>query len=565
MTNNFKKLPIGIENFKELREDNFYYVDKTQLIEKLLQNWGKANLFTRPRRFGKSLTMSMLKHFFEIGCDPSIFDGLYISQNQKLCQQYMGKFPVISISLKGIHSETYSKAKAMLIKVINEEARRFQFLLNSGNLTEIDKELFLGLLKQDMNEDTLVYSLRELTELLNKHFQQKVIVLIDEYDVPLAKADEMGYYNEMVLLIRNLFENVLKTNDYLYFSVLTGCLRVAKESIFTGLNNFKVYPITNVAFDEYFGFTDLEVKEILEYYHQTGQYETVKTWYDGYHFGDVDIYCPWDVICFCEDHRESPDLAPQNYWLNTSGNQIIRHFIENMGSQSQLTKTDLELLLNGSSVQRTIRQELTYKDLYSSPEILWSALFMTGYLTQKGLPDGDRYDLVIPNQEIRNIITTQLLTLFTETIKNDGKDLEAFCSALFHGNAPEVEHRFTAYMQKTISIRDTFVQKPTKENFYHGILLGILGYKSGWTVRSNKESGNGFSDIFIQIDDSDLGIIIEVKYSENDDLKSECKKALQQISQKNYTEGLYQNGIHHILKYGIVCQRKRCCVLLEKE
>ena len=400
MTNYFKKLPIGIENFKELREDNFYYVDKTQLIEKLLQNWGKANLFTRPRRFGKSLTMSMLKHFFEIGCDPSIFDGLYISQNQKLCQQYMGKFPVISISLKGIHSETYSKAKAMLIKVINEEPRRFQFLLNSGNLTKIDKELFLGLLKQDMNEDTLVYSLRELTELLNKHFQQKVIVLIDEYDVPLAKADEMGYYNEMVLLIRNLFENVLKTNDYLYFSVLTGCLRVAKESIFTGLNNFKVYPITNVAFDEYFGFTDFEVKEILKYYHQTGQYETVKTWYDGYHFGDVDIYCPWDVICFCEDHRESPDLAPQNYWLNTSGNQIIRHFIENMGSQSQLTKTDLELLLNGSSVQRTIRQELTYKDLYSSPENLWSALFMTGYLTQKGLPDGDRYDLVIRKSAI---------------------------------------------------------------------------------------------------------------------------------------------------------------------
>lgn len=414
-----KKLPIGIENFEKIRKDSFYYVDKTRLIEKLMENWGEANLFTRPRRFGKSLNMSMLKSFFEIGCDKHLFDGLYISQNQKLCDRYMGKFPVISISLKGISADSFEQSRKLIGKVINEEARRLQFLLGSDSLTTTDRKLFAGLLQKDMDEDTLVYSLRELTELLNKHYRKNVIVLIDEYDVPLAKANERGFYDEMAMLLRNLFENVLKTNDNLYFAVLTGCLRVAKESIFTGLNNFNVYSITDVDFDEYFGFTDCEVRGMLHYYGQDDDYETVKEWYDGYRFGNVDVYCPWDVINYCKAHRNNPDLPPQNYWLNTSGNEVLEHFIGGMGEQKRLTKTELEQLVNGETVQKVISQELTYKELYSSTNHIWSTLFMTGYLTQRGKTDGNRYNLVIPNREIRNIITEHILTLFKEQVAKD--------------------------------------------------------------------------------------------------------------------------------------------------
>lgn len=557
-----KKLPIGIENFEEMRREDFYYVDKSYVIEQLLTQWGKVNLFTRPRRFGKSLNMSMLQSFFEIGKDKTLFDGLRISDNQELCEKYQGKFPVVSVSLKGINGATYEEARRFLIKTINEEARRLSVLSDSTELDETDHELLTQLKKKEMTNDSLVYSIRELTELLEKHYGSKVIVLIDEYDVPLAKANENGYYDEMVLLIRNLFENALKTNSSLKFAVLTGCLRIAKESIFTGLNNFKVYSITDKSFDETFGFTDAEVKELLRYYGQEKYYETVKEWYDGYRFGNVDVYCPWDVINFCSDHLADPGLEPKNYWANTSGNSVISHFIDSVGKPQKLTRMELEQLVNGGIVQKEINSELTYKELYSSIDNLWSTLFMTGYLTQRGEPSGNRYNLVIPNRKIRNIITNHILKMFKENVKDDGKTVSDLCDALLNQNPEKVELIFTEYMKKTISIRDTFAQKPTKENFYHGLLLGILGFKENWSVMSNRESGDGFGDILIRIEDEDVGIVIEVKYADDGNLQGECEKALQQIIDIRYTEALEQEGIHTIIKYGIACYRKKCKVLM---
>lgn len=557
-----KKLPIGIENFEKLRQEDFYYIDKTRLIEQLLTRWGEVNLFTRPRRFGKSLNMSMLQSFFEIGKDKTLFDGLRISDNQELCEEYQGKFPVVSVSLKGINGATYEEARRFLIKTINEEARRLSVLSDSAELDETDHELLTQLKKKEMTNDSLVYSIRELTELLEKHYGRKVIVLIDEYDVPLAKANENGYYDEMVLLIRNLFENALKTNNSLKFAVLTGCLRIAKESIFTGLNNFKVYSITDKSFDETFGFTDAEVRELLRYYGQEKYYETVKEWYDGYRFGNVDVYCPWDVINFCSDHLADPGLEPKNYWANTSGNSVISHFIDSVGKPQKLTRMELEQLVNGGIVQKEINSELTYKELYSSIDNLWSTLFMTGYLTQRGEPSGNRYNLVIPNREIRNIITNHILKMFKENVKDDGKTVSDLCDALLNQNPEKVELIFTEYMKKTISIRDTFAQKPTKENFYHGLLLGILGFKENWSVMSNRESGDGFGDILIRIEDEDVGIVIEVKYADDGNLQGECEKALQQIIDIRYTEALEQEGIHTIIKYGIACYRKKCKVLM---
>ena len=557
-----KKLPIGIENFEKLRQEDFYYIDKTRLIEQLLTRWGEVNLFTRPRRFGKSLNMSMLQSFFEIGKDKTLFDGLRISDNQELCEEYQGKFPVVSVSLKGINGATYEEARRFLIKTINEEARRLSVLSDSTELDETDHELLTQLKKKEMTNDSLVYSIRELTELLEKHYGSKVIVLIDEYDVPLAKANENGYYDEMVLLIRNLFENALKTNNSLKFAVLTGCLRIAKESIFTGLNNFKVYSITDKSFDETFGFTDEEVKELLRYYGQEKYYETVKEWYDGYRFGNVDVYCPWDVINFCSDHLADPGLEPKNYWANTSGNSVISHFIDSVGKPQKLTRMELEQLVNGGIVQKEINSELTYKELYSSIDNLWSTLFMTGYLTQRGESSGNRYNLVIPNREIRNIITNHILKMFKENVKDDGKTVSDLCDALLNKNPEKVELIFTEYMKKTISIRDTFARKPTKENFYHGLLLGILGFKENWSVMSNRESGDGFGDILIRIEDEDVGIVIEVKYADDGNLQGECEKALQQIIDIRYTEALEQEGIHTIIKYGIACYRKKCKVLM---
>ena len=564
-----RKLPIGMENFVEIRRNNFYYVDKTRLIEQLVEKWSEVSLFTRPRRFGKTLNMSMLRAFFEVGAEANLFDGLYISHKKELCEQYMGKYPVISFTLKNIEGQSFGEVKKSMKYLIGTIARQYSFLLESEKLSVVEKEIYRALLftNEDgtfqMSDVALEKSLYRLTELLEKHYHKKVIVLIDEYDVPLEKAFHHGYYDEMVILIRNLFGNVLKTNEHLKMAVLTGCLRIAKESIFTGLNNFKVYPITMRAFDESFGFTDEEVQKMLTYYGLEEDYEIVKAWYDGYRFGDVDVYCPWDVINYCSDRQYDPKLGPQNYWANTSSNDIISHFIDGMGGQRKVTRIELERLINGETVQKEINQELTYKELYSSIDNLWSTLFMTGYLTQKGDSNGKRYNLAIPNQEIRNIMTDHILQLFKEDVAKDGAMVETFCQALVDGNADRIEQLFTEYLTKTISVRDTFVRKPVKENFYHGILLGILSYKGGWYVTSNRESGDGFSDIMVRIDDEDVGIIVEVKYAENGKEEEMSRKALLQIHEKHYEKVLLDEDIHKVMKYGIACNKKKCKVSME--
>ena len=554
-----KKLPIGIEDFREIREEGFYYVDKTGLITELLQNWGKVNLFTRPRRFGKSLNMSMLKYFFEIGSDPALFEGLEISKEKQLCEEYMGKFPVISISLKGINAGCYETARAMAVKTINEEASRFQYLLDDECLTPDEKETFSMLLKRNMDDAALFGSLRDLSRLLQKHHGRKVVLLIDEYDVPLAKAFEQGYYDQMIVLIRNMFEQGLKTNGNLFMAVLTGCMRVSKESIFTGLNNLRVLSIADVRFDEYFGFTDKEVREMLAYYDKLAYYETVREWYDGYRFGAVDVYCPWDVINYCDLLRSNPKAQPQNYWCNTSSNDAVRRFIEmaDVGA----TKMEIEKLVAGEEITKEIRQELTYQDMYSTIENLWSLLFTTGYLTQRGEPEGRQFHLVIPNKEIREIFEMQIVDLFKEHVKKDGETLDRFCEALKNGETESIQRQFQAYLRKTISIRDTFVKKNMKENFYHGILLGILGFKASWNVFSNRETGDGYSDLLITIPDEAIGIVIEMKYADDGNLDAACKKVLEQIEGNHYEEELYDEGMDDILKYGIACYKKRCRVM----
>lgn len=558
-----KKLPIGIENFKELQTEDFYYIDKTYFIRDLLAGWAKVNLFTRPRRFGKSLNMSMLKCFFELGTDRNIFKDLNISKETAVCEAYMGKFPVIFLSLKGINADTYESALEMAVQNIRGEARRFQYLLDSDRLTSYDKEAFTELLQEHMTEGTLCSSLKILSELLEKHHDRQVILLIDEYDVPLAKAFERGYYDRMVLFLRNMFEHALKTNDSLKFSVLTGCMRISKESIFTGLNNLKVLSIAEVQFDEAFGFTDQEVREMLEYYGLSEHYEEIREWYDGYQFGNVEVYCPWDVINYCDALRADQDAQPKNYWSNTSSNEAVRRFIQE--SDKAAVRREIERLVAGEVITKEIHQELTYKDMYASLENLWSVLFTTGYLTQRGKPEGNRFHLAIPNMEIRNIFTAQIMDFFKENVPKNGDALREFCEALKTGNAKSVEKILSEYLRRTVSIRDTFVKKPMKENFYHGFLLGILGFGDSWSVSSNRESGDGYSDILVETDDGETGIVLELKYAEDGNLDAACKKALKQIEQKRYGEELEEEGILHILKYGIAFYKKRCRVVFDEE
>lgn len=558
-----KKLPIGIENFKELQKEDFYYIDKTYFIRDFLAGWAKVNLFTRPRRFGKSLNMSMLKCFFELGTDRNIFKNLNISKETAVCEAYMGKFPVIFLSLKGMNADTYESALEMAVQNIRGEARRFQYLLDSDRLTSYDKEAFAELLQEHMTEGTLCSSLKILSELLEKHHDRQVILLIDEYDVPLAKAFERGYYDRMVLFLRNMFEHALKTNDSLKFSVLTGCMRISKESIFTGLNNLKVLSIAEVQFDEAFGFTDQEVREMLEYYGLSEHYEEIREWYDGYQFGNVEVYCPWDVINYCDALRADQDAQPKNYWSNTSSNEAVRRFIQE--SDKAAVRREIERLVAGEIITKEIHQELTYKDMYASLDNLWSVLFTTGYLTQRGKPEGNRFQLAIPNMEIRNIFTAQIMDFFKENVPKNVDALREFCEALKTGNAKSVEKILSEYLRRTVSIRDTFVKKPMKENFYHGFLLGILGFGDSWSVSSNRESGDGYSDILVETDDGETGIVLELKYAEDGNLDAACKKALKQIEQKRYGEELEEDGILHILKYGIAFYKKRCRVVFATE
>ncbi len=558
-----KKLPIGIENFEKLQTEDFYYIDKTNLIKELLTGLAEVTLFTRPRRFGKSLNMSMLKYFFELGTDKKLFSKLKISEETALCEEYMGKYPVISVSLKGMNAGNYEKALEMAVEVIRSEARRFQYLLDSERLTSYDKEAFIALLQEDMKEGTLCSSLKVLSELLEKHHGSKVIILIDEYDVPLAKAFEREYYDPMVLFIRNMFEYALKTNESLKFAVLTGCMRISKESIFTGLNNLKVLSVAEVQFDEAFGFTDKEVRELLEYYELSDHYNEIKEWYDGYQFGNAEVYCPWDVINYCDALRVEPDAQPKNYWSNTSSNEAVRRFIQESDKAS--VRREIENLVAGEVIKKEIHQELTYKDMYTSVDNLWSVLFTTGYLTQKGKPEDNRFPLAIPNMEIRNIFTTQIMDFFKENVPKNRAALSEFCEALKNRDAENVEKQLTEYLRRTISIRDTFVKKQMKENFFHGILLGILSFGDTWSVSSNREAGDGYSDILVETDDGETGIILELKYADDGNLDTACKKALEQINRNRYEEILLDEGVPHILKYGIAFYKKRCRVMANTE
>ena len=555
-----KKLPIGIESFEKLCSEDFYYIDKTGLIRELLNNWGEVNLFTRPRRFGKTLNMSMLEHFFSLYGDKRIFDGLEISKEPALCEEYMGKYPVVSISLKGMDGANYEMAFRMGARAVRRAASKVQYLLGSDALTESDKREYQSLLDSSMDEAAFCDSLRILSEMLEKHHNRKVILLIDEYDVPLAKAHANGYYDRMISLIRSLLGEALKTNSSLKLAVLTGCLRISKESIFTGLNNLKVLTISDERFDEYFGFTDQEVKGLLAYYGVMDHYEEVKRWYDGYQFGNVEVYCPWDVLNHCDRIRSEPRVQPENYWINTSSNDVVKRLIEE--SANVTTKREIERLVAGEAITKEIHQELTYAEVYQSIDNIWSLLFTTGYLTQRGKAEGRQMKLAIPNLAIRDIFVTQIMEFFKENVREDGDMLNRFCDALRNKDAENVEKIFTEYLRKTISIRDTAARTEMKENFYHGVLLGILGVKTRWGISSNREMGEGYADILAEPDTGDMGIIIEVKYAHDGDLDGACKEALKQIEYTKYEDDLEDDGVEKILKYGIACYKKRCRVML---
>lgn len=558
------KLPVGIDSFEKIRKNEFYYIDKTKLIEQLVETGGEVTLFTRPRRFGKTLNMSMLKAFLETGADVSLFEGLYIAENKALCDEYMGKYPVIFLSLKSVDGLNFEAAKYRITELIGREAQRFDFLLESDNLSDDEKLQYKAITgmqngKFSMDEDILGSSIQILSYLLCRHLGQKAVILIDEYDVPLDKAFENGYYREMASLIRGLFGMALKTNDSLAFAVLTGCLRITKESIFTGLNNFKVLSILDPRFDEQFGFTDYEVKKILEDYGLASHFEETKEWYDGYHFGKADIYCPWDVINYVDQLKYDQTAGPQDFWSNSSGNAIVRRFIDKADVK---TKNEIERLIAGEAIEKEISPELTYDEVDKSIGNLWSVLFTTGYLTDQGRTESGKYRLVIPNKEVRNLFIRKIREWFRDVARNDGKILEELCSAFIDKNPEKIEQIFGDYLWNTISIRDTAVAKEKKENFYHGILLGLLGYKSSWLTKSNAESGTGYSDILIEVPDNRTGIIIELKYAEDGDMDAACSKALRQIEEKDYIAKLKQDGMRNFIKYGIACFKKDCKVVL---
>ena len=557
-----KKLPVGIEDFKELREENFYYIDKTGLIRDLLNSWGKVNLFTRPRRFGKTLNMSMLKNFLEIGADKALFDGLAIAEERELCETYMGKFPVVFLSLKSVEGLTFEDAYEMLRRVLRSEMLRLSFLAESDRISEKEKYSFRRFLDEQDTREDVQDSLKMLSGLLYGYYERKVILLIDEYDVPLDKAFQHGYYREMTALIRSLFSQALKTNDALYFAVLTGCLRVSKESIFTGLNNFKVLSVADARYDEHFGFTDAEVKQLLKDYCLDGHLKETKEWYNGYRFGQIDVYCPWDVINHVDRLRSEPDAEPQAYWINTSSNDLVKRFVDRA---DKTTQNEIEHLIAGEAIEKAVRLELTYDEIDNSIDNLWSVLFTTGYLTQTGKPENGIYKLIIPNREVREVYIHQIQEWFRETFVQDEKPMQEFCQAFLEGNAEEIQKRLTVILGRMISVMDTKARDDQKENFYHGLLLGLLRSESKWLILSNAESGDGFSDILIEPEDPDVGIVIEVKYASSiAELDKACNKAVSQIRSRRYDEKLRNDGREDILAYGIAFQKKRCKVICER-
>ena len=565
---NRKKLPIGIDSFEKIIRHNFYYVDKTEMITELLHNWGEVNLFTRPRRFGKSLNMNMLQSFLEIGCDKSLFNGLKVSREKELCEEYMGKFPVISLTLKNVEGLNFESARKSLKNTLGMEAWRLSALAESSRLTEEEKNSYKALTVVDdhgdfkMSDATMEKALLILTVLLEKHYGKKAVLLIDEYDVPLDKAFQYGYYDEMVSLIRNMFGNVLKTNSSLFFAVLTGCLRIAKESIFTGLNNFNVFSITSVQFDEFFGFTDDEVAEMLKYFGLSDYHETIREWYDGYQFGKKAVYCPWDVINYVDDLVSDPNVQPKSYWINSSGNDLVKRFIE----QADITtKDEIEQLIAGNAVEKRIRSDLTYDEIDNSIDNIWSVLFTTGYLTRLGKAENGVYKLIIPNQEVREVFVLQIREWFNQTVANNRASTDKINQGFLEGEVETIQQELTMFLGETISVFDTKARNEEKEIFYHGILLGILKNYSGWVVKSNRESGDGFADILLKPKNPDAGIIVELKYARSlHDLDQACERALEQIEDRRYDTELREDGRNDILAYGIAFCRKRCKEVVKK-
>lgn len=559
------KLPVGIDGFEKIRRNGFYYIDKTKLIEQLFLNWGEVNLFTRPRRFGKTLNMSMLKSFFEIGTDTSLFDGLYVSENKELCEQHQGQYPVIFLSLKDVEGLSFSEAKRKCIQLIKREAERFYDLKNSERLLDIDKKNYCRLLDmtvQEEDSDIVSSSIKMLSALLYKHYGKKTVILIDEYDVPLDKAFQHGYYKEMVHFIRGLLGEALKTNDSLSFAVLTGCLRVSKESIFTGLNNFKILSITDTRFDEQFGFTDTEVRKLLLDYHLEDRFEEVKEWYDGYRFGNADVYCPWDVINFVDRAKDDKEAKPEAYWINTSGNDLVKRFID---KANKTTKNEIERLINGEAIEKELRLDLTYEEVDQSIENLWSVLFTTGYLTQSGRNEDGAYRLIIPNREVREVFRLQINEWFKKSIFSNTERLTAFWKAFEEGDTEGVEQYLNRVLSNSISVFDTKARKEEKESSYHNLLVGILTGNADWLVKSNVEAGEGFADIIVETDDPDAGIVAELKYTKNfDDMKMTCQKAIDQIRDRRYQEYLLNDERKDIRLYGITFCKKRCCAISEK-
>ena len=559
------KLPVGIDGFEKIRRNGFYYIDKTKLIEQLFLNWGEVNLFTRPRRFGKTLNMSMLKSFFEIGTDTSLFDGLYVSENKELCEQHQGQYPVIFLSLKDVEGLSFSEAKRKCIQLIKREAERFYGLKNSERLLDIDKKNYCRLLDmtvQEEDSDIVSSSIKMLSALLYKHYGKKTVILIDEYDVPLDKAFQHGYYKEMVHFIRGLLGEALKTNDSLSFAVLTGCLRVSKESIFTGLNNFKILSITDTRFDEQFGFTDTEVRKLLLDYHLEDRFEEVKEWYDGYRFGNADVYCPWDVINFVDRAKDDKEAKPEAYWINTSGNDLVKRFID---KANKTTKSEIERLINGEAIEKELRLDLTYEEIDQSIENLWSVLFTTGYLTQSGRNENGAYRLIIPNREVREVFRLQINEWFKKSIFSNTERLTAFWKAFEEGDTEGVEQYLNRILSNSISVFDTKARKEEKESSYHNLLVGILTGNADWLVKSNVEAGEGFADIIVETDDPDAGIVAELKYTKNfDDMKMTCQKAIDQIRDRRYQEYLLNDDRKNIRLYGITFCKKRCCAISEK-
>ncbi len=561
------KLPVGIEDFKEIRQEEFYYIDKTKLLEQLLEKWGKVNLFTRPRRFGKTLNMSMLRYFFEIGTDESLFDGLYIKNNKKICDEYMGKFPVIFISLKNVEGLDFETALYRFVEIIGREAERFYFLLDSEKLTVNEKERYKTLIRLDngrysMDVNILASGLRLLSELLYKHYGKKTIIIIDEYDVPLDKAFQNGYYREMVSLIRAMFGDALKTNDFLQFAVLAGCLRVSKESIFTGLNNFKVLSIADTRFDEQFGFTDEEVQTLLESYGLLEHISETKEWYDGYHFGDADVYCPWDVINHVDRLCGEPDAKPQSYWINTSGNGLVKRFID---KANKTTRDEIERLISGETIEKQVSLELTYDEIDTTIDNLWSVLFTTGYLTQTGMTESGAYKLVIPNKEVREVYKLQIQEWFKRTVMSNTEQLKNFWKAFDGGDTKAVENYLNRTLSNSISVFDTKARDEEKESSYHTLLVGLLVGNADWLVKSNVEAGDGFADIIVETEDFDAGIIIELKYSKTfSGMDKACEKAITQIKEKRYDEYLKNDDRHDIMIYGIAFCKKKCKVIAHK-